>query len=594
MESRKTRWMVFSLLLLCFYSFVVHGQGIEITNVSTAGSITVTGAASIEINNGGFINNGIYTKGNETVIYSGNTSKTISGSSNTDFYNVSVTNTAGITTQIAQISANNFTISVDGKFNIDPGKSMTVGANLSNSGSLTIQSDASGSGSLIVSGTSSGNVNYNCYLTRNVWHLGSPPVENQSINTLLTTSANSIAMNGANYGVTTYDVANNNWSAFYTSATTGNFASGTGYLMRRQTTDGTVLFSGPIADQNVSVTPVTTGLNRWNLIGNPFTSAISINSGADATNFIATNYNGSSILNLDASFVAIYYWDQAQNSGSGAYEPVNHASSAFYAAPGQGFFIKANASSSTIDLPRNLQKHHGIATLKSAGAEDHSLEIIAQKDGQTSKTQIKFIEGATLGLDPGYDAGMFKNNPEISVYSKLIQDNGVDFGLQCLPTTNLNSVSIPIGLDLNSNGNVTFSMKVNNIPENLIPVLEDKVLNAKVKFTGTDGSYTANVVAPICQNRFFITFSSTTFSEQLADGLRYKVWCQNNLLKILGRTEGIARVFIYNLNGQLLLQKNWNGESEYELNISGLVEGVYLVKVIDQNKLELFKVPVIK
>jgi hypothetical protein len=45
-------------------------------------------------------------------------------------------------------------------------------------------------------------------------------------------------------------------------------------------------------------------------------------------------------------------------------------------------------------------------------------------------TVIKFIEGTTAGLDVGYDAGVFKAEPTFSIYTKLVEDNGVEFHLQ--------------------------------------------------------------------------------------------------------------------------------------------------------------------
>ncbi len=83
----------FSLPALLLIPSMVLGQGIEIT---TGGSIVNTGASSIEIINGSFINNGTYTKAGETFTFSGTTAAGISGSSISNFNNLTITNTGGV------------------------------------------------------------------------------------------------------------------------------------------------------------------------------------------------------------------------------------------------------------------------------------------------------------------------------------------------------------------------------------------------------------------------------------------------------------------------------------------------------------------
>ena len=72
----------------------VKAQGIEIN--STA-SIRAVGNASIEIIDGNFINNGTYAMGTENLIFSGSTLGSISGSSNNDYYHLTVNNSNGVT-----------------------------------------------------------------------------------------------------------------------------------------------------------------------------------------------------------------------------------------------------------------------------------------------------------------------------------------------------------------------------------------------------------------------------------------------------------------------------------------------------------------
>jgi len=68
-------------------------------------------------------------------------------------------------------------------------------------------------------------------------------------------------------------------------------------------------------------------------------------------------------------------------------------------------------------------------SFKSAKTKWPSIKILVVNQTLSSSTQIKFVTNTTKGLDPGYDAGMLKANPDFAVYSKILVDNPVDFGL---------------------------------------------------------------------------------------------------------------------------------------------------------------------
>jgi len=94
------------LFVMVFLALPVFGQQVVI---NSGAYLNNSGTAYIRINNGGLVNNGTYTKATETVTFSGSTANTISGSS-TDIYNLSITNTGGITTQVALLTTNNLTV----------------------------------------------------------------------------------------------------------------------------------------------------------------------------------------------------------------------------------------------------------------------------------------------------------------------------------------------------------------------------------------------------------------------------------------------------------------------------------------------------
>jgi hypothetical protein len=475
---------------------------------------------------------------------------------------------------------------------IESGGGLTVEGTLANSGTVTVNSDASASGSLILNGTLNGNVTYNRYLMNDRWHLVSSPVVGQTYNATFFTE-NYIDHNSGStaFALIDYDTENNQWNPYPGSDASGTFTSAKGFLVARYaaaSVGGTVGFTGPVATSDVSFTPSTAGY-RWNAVGNPFTSAIGINSNVGTTNFINNNLS-----NLAESFVAIYYWDDT-DGGIGNYIEINQSSDAFYAAPGQGFFVKAASNATAINFPVSLRTHQGSVTLKSGQAEWPQLEIAAKRGNVRSVATIKFIEGTTPGLDVGYDAGKFKSNPEINLFTKLLDDNGVDFGLQCLPPTQLESLTIPVGLDVKSAGEVTFSINYSSLPGNQIPVLEDRLLNTKTPFEISTNSYTSKVSeSENDYGRFYISFSSTTNAAQIKNEPFFKAWYSNNRIQIQGKVEGAAMITLYDINGRVLMQKEVTNESQNSLSIPNLGNGIYLVKIAGSNKTELLKVHVLK
>jgi hypothetical protein len=475
---------------------------------------------------------------------------------------------------------------------IESGGELTIDGTLDNSGTVTVNSDALASGSLILNGTLNGNVTYNRYLVNDRWHLVSSPVSGQTFNSTFFAD-NSIDHNPGStaFALIDYDTENNQWNAYPSADASGTFTSAKGFLVARyvdSSVGGTVGFTGPVNTGDVSFTPSTAGY-RWNAVGNPFTSAIGINSNAGTTNFIDENSS-----NLSESFAAIYYWDDT-DGGIGNYIEINQSSSAFYAAPGQGFFVQAASGATAINFPVNLRTHQGSVTLKSGQAEWPQLEITAKSGDVRSVATIKFVDGSTPGLDVGYDAGKFKSNPRINIFTKLVDDNGVDFGLQCLPPTHIESLAIPVGLDVKSAGEISFSINYSSLPGNLIPVLEDRLLNIKTPFETVNNNYKTTVSESESDyGRFYVSFSSTTDLAHIQNGTFFKAWYSNNTIQIHGKMEGPATIILYDIKGRVLMQKEVRNESQNSLSIPNFSNGIYLVKITGSNKTELLKVPVLK
>ena len=265
-----------------------------------------------------------------------------------------VTISSGTCTVDANVTVNNLTVSPGAALTISSGKTLTV------TGTLILDaSSTSGTASLINNGSlSAGNIIAKNYLSSGKWHIISPIASGQSVSDFLTANANIPTKTGTpdKRGLMDYNTADNTWNDYYpVSGASGTIDAGKGYSARIDA-NGVITFTGNITSSDYTKTGLITTGEGWNCIGNPYTSSISMNELADATNNFLT-INAS---NLDASYACVYIWDE----GTSSYKilgnsPVSLSSGRYltqnYVAPGQGFFVKVIASS--ISFTTAMQSH---------------------------------------------------------------------------------------------------------------------------------------------------------------------------------------------------------------------------------------------
>jgi hypothetical protein len=469
----------------------------------------------------------------------------------------------------------------------DPIIGATTTANCNNltvTGSLTIQSSASGIGSLIVSGTSTGTVNAERYMTGSKWHIVSPIAAGGSISTFIQAAGNAIPSKTGSYGMMDYNETTNAWKAYYTATTPDIMSAGKGYSMRR-TSDGIVTFTGTLTSGTKTV-PLTKGGDGWNCVGNPYSSAIYLNTAANATNnFLKTNAIDAS--KLDASYACIYVWDQDALGykilGNSSFGVRDLGQDIFQS--GQGFFVKANNGSSSIQFTPAMQVHSTGTILKSGQVSWPGFELIATAAQTKASTMVAFNNSMTKGLDPTYDAGLLRGTSGLELYSRLVDDNGVDFAIQCLPE-NYNSLVIPLGLDCKTGGEITFSAETVELPATCSVILEDKLAKTFTSLANGATYKTTVSAGATAVGRFYIhTSNSTTGTSELSSGAySLKAYPANGQIWITGEVAFGAKASLFDVNGRDLGTFNLQEGSRNSISSAGLAPGVYLLNVTEASK----------
>ena len=198
----------------------------------------------------------------------------------------------------------------------------------------------------------------------------------------------------------------------------------------------------------------------------------------------------------------------------------------------------------------------------------------------------------TKGLDPTYDAGLLRGTTGVNLYSRLVDDNGIDFAIQCLPE-NYNA-TIPLGVESKTGGQISFNAETIELPDYCEVSLEDKATNTITKLSGNT-SYNATVDANTKGiGRFYLHLknsNTTTGLESDANNL-ITAYSINNVIYIKGNIQQGATAQLFDLMGKQITLYNLQAGNLNTLNTS-IPNGVYIIKVSNKNQVVSKKVAIL-
>ncbi|MCR4033182.1 MULTISPECIES: Ig-like domain-containing protein [Flavobacterium] len=383
-----------------------------------------------------------------------------------------------------------------------------------------------------------------------------------------------------------FDTAVGNWALDYNGEM--EMLTGIGYNIRApQDHDLTTAsdfigkFTGVPNNGNI---PTVVAAGKWNLIGNPYPSAI------DAAQFLDENDGVG----------ALYFWAHANlpvNDGTDKYYRYKDDFVTYnglgtagpapfdgYIAAAQGFIIKAPTA--TINF-NNGQRRPGNNTkfFKTAKTtvEKHRMWLnFSNAAGDVKQILVGYAQGATNSIDTNFDATSMAASGSIDFYSINSSKKLVIQG-RAWPFVKTDVVTF--GYMAASKGDYTISInKADGIfNEDQEVFLQDKttgkMTNLRLenyKFTSEAGTFNSRFVI-----RYVNTSLGTDDFENVENGVFVSV--KSKIVNVKSSTENISEVQIYNIAGQNLYTKN--KIDSQELQISNLQAGnqVLLVKVILEN-----------
>ena len=491
------------------------------------------------------------------------------------------------------VQLNNLIVNEDATTTIGFGQSMTLASDLMNRGTIELNSISNNYSSLIVNGSVENDIIYNRFVnqlaapgtTSGDNDLISPPVTNASQTFLAFRTANPDLAQGTIGGQPAFlfgpfDNETNSYVIYTPADDSEILESGIGYRTASDTPSGSTFeFSGSVLTGIKSI-PISQGSSSiFNLIGNPYPSYVTL------SGFLASNNS-----EFEAETSGIYGYN-GNASPANHYTIWNQAYSDMHPnakiAPGQGFYVSSKPEGGTITFDPSMRingtSDDFIAGRSSSEQNLAFVKLRLSKDSDSYSTDLYFNNNASLSMDNGYDTAMFgSTTPSFALYSHLVENNtGKDMAVQTVSFTDLNNVTIPLGVNLTQGEQATISITEEIVPDDATIILEDNVTNT---FTNLrDGDYTFTPSTTLTETgRFYIHMSRESLSttENMLNGLEIYTKSNPKTITIKGQLDSNTTFNLYDIQGRLVSSQALTTKSTQQtIDVSNLTSGVYVVQL---------------
>ena len=487
---------------------------------------------------------------------------------------------------------NTVTVDAGGTFNIENNGSLVQINNVANSGSVNSKRIA----------VTNNTLDYVYWST---------PVAGFSVNNITPSSIYRYAWNPTVNNGGTYAGNFGNWVA-----ASGGMTTGRGYIVRGSS--GNTTFAGVPNNGDITI-PMTRGTyvganypgptatlvtqddDNWNLLGNPYPSALS----ADA--FLTANLANLSPFvkiwthGIDPAAIADpFYQDYQLNYNTNDYITYNRLGGTQfgfdgYIGSGQGFFVLMNNAGATTEnaLFNNTMRSNAFRNNQFYRAGDaferHRIWLkIISPTNTTNDMLVGYTSEATNGFDSIFDTKNVGVKTNFELYS-LIEDSGYIIQGRALPFDN--NDQIPLGVSVPQNGIYTIAI---NAVDGLFTdstqsiYLEDKTLGlthdlraAPYSFTATSGTF---------ENRFALKFNNETLGNEDFITNAVTVYTNENI-NVVANNQTIKSVRVYDLLGRVLGTFNNVNSNTFETKNIAKTQSALLVEVtLDNGSSKTYKV----
>jgi spore germination protein YaaH len=242
---------------------------------------------------------------------------------------------------------------------------------------------------------------------------------------------------------------------------------------------------------------------------------------------------------------------------------------------------------------RNSQFFKPGKTSKSGVMEKHRLWLnLTNAGGAFKQMLIGYIEGATNSNDKIFDGQTFDGNSYVDFYS-INETSDLTIQGRALPFSDADVV--PLGYRSTIAGEFTIAIdQADGALATQRIYLEDKQLGTMNELTAKN--YTFTTKAGTFKNRFVLRYSNKTLGTGDFETEDDAVWvvAQNKTVTVNSTTENIDRVFIYDVSGKQLYNKDGVSNLQLILQNQPFAQQVLLVKIVLENGYQTTKKVIFK
>ncbi len=386
---------------------------------------------------------------------------------------------------------------------------------------------------------------------------------------------------------------------------TGNMTNGKGYAIMGPTSlafgpsaTTTVTFSGAVNNGVVSINiveseNVANTADDFNLIGNPYASAIS------ADSFILTNG-----IKISGS---LYFWTHVgnvsvSNPGPNTYNFISDDYAVYnlsggtrasltgsavptgYIASGQGFFVESQGNNTLTFNNAMRNKNYGnsqyFRNSQPLAAEKDRLWLnLTNSDGMFGQLLVAYFPETTLDFDWAYDAKVNQSNNYLNFYTL---SNNEKYKIQARATFGETDI-VPIGYFSSVAGGFNISIDAQEgvlSTETTNIYLEDLEMNLLHNLKETPYAFTTGIGR--FENRFLLRYTDgSALDNPNFDTLNNSVVVLTNqgALTIKSYIQPIAEVMVYDMLGRQLFQAKVMGAHDFLTDAISLSQQPLIVKI---------------